>query len=85
MQQDFLYEPICNAAGCQLTVTVLADRDYLREEMCADASSAGFRVLDSCSLEEYAQGPCPSGHFHNDGGARQRLWMSFDVRSTDSR
>ena len=57
MQQDFLYEPICNAAGCQLTVTVLADRDYLREEMCADASSAGFRVLDSCSLEEYAQGP----------------------------
>ena len=57
MQDDFLYEPVCDAAGCQLSVTVLADRDHVRAEMRADAASAGFRILDSCSLEEYAQGP----------------------------
>lgn len=57
MQEDFLYEPVCDAAGCQLTVTVLADRDHIRAEMREDAAAAGFRILDSCSLEEYAQGP----------------------------
>ena len=57
MQEDFLYEPVCDAAGCQLTVTVLADRDHVRAEMSQDASAAGFRILESCSLEEYAQGP----------------------------
>ena len=57
MQEDFLYEPVCDAAGCQLSVTVLADRDHVRAEMREDAASAGFRILDSCSLEEYAQGP----------------------------
>ncbi|MBX7483319.1 hypothetical protein K3174_12330 [Qipengyuania sp. 6D47A] len=56
MQEDFLYEPVCDAAGCQLTVTVLADRDHVRAEMREDALAAGFRVLESCSLEEYAQG-----------------------------
>ena len=46
-----------DAAGCQLSVTVLADRDHIRAEMREDALAAGFRVRECCSLEEYAQGP----------------------------
>ncbi|MBO6525814.1 winged helix DNA-binding protein [Erythrobacter sp.] len=57
MQANFNYEPVCDAAGCQLSVTVLADRDHVRAEMREDALAAGFRILDCCSLEEYAQGP----------------------------
>lgn len=38
-------------------MTVLADRDHVRAEMRDDAEAAGFRVLECCSLEEYAQGP----------------------------
>jgi len=57
MQANFDYEPVRNAAGCQLSVTVLADRDHIRAEMREDALAAGFRVRECCSLEEYAQGP----------------------------
>lgn len=57
MQANFDYEPVCDAAGCQLSVTVLADRDHIRAEMREDALAAGFRVRECCSLEEYAQGP----------------------------
>lgn len=57
MQADFHYEPVRDAAGCQLSVTVLADRDHVRGEMREDALAAGFRVRECCSLEEYAQGP----------------------------
>lgn len=57
MQANFDYEPVRDASGSQLTVTVLADRDHVRTEMHEDALAAGFRVLDCCSLEEYAQGP----------------------------
>ena len=38
-------------------MTVLADRDHVRAEMREDALAAGFRLLECCSLEEYAQGP----------------------------
>ena len=57
MQANFDYEPVRNAAGCQLSVTVLANRDHIRAEMREDALAAGFRVRECCSLEEYAQGP----------------------------
>ena len=57
MQANFDYEPVRDAAGCQLSVTVLADRDHIRAEMREDALAAGFRVRECCSLEEYAQGP----------------------------
>lgn len=57
MQEDFEYGAVRDGAGCQLSVTILADRDRVRTEMEEDAAAAGFRVLDSCSLEEYAQGP----------------------------
>ena len=57
MQANFDYEPMLDAAGCQLSVTVLADRDHIRAEMREDALAAGFRVRECCSLEEYAQGP----------------------------
>jgi len=56
MQADFQYEPAQDAAGCQLGVTVLADRAYIRGELRDDAEAAGFRVLHSCSLSDYAQG-----------------------------
>ncbi|MEE8230602.1 MAG: MarR family transcriptional regulator [Qipengyuania citrea] len=57
MQANFDYEPVRDAAGCQLSVTVLADRDHIRAEMREDELAAGFRVRECCSLEEYAQGP----------------------------
>ena len=57
MQANFDYEPVRDAAGCQLSVTLLADRDHIRAEMREDALAAGFRVRECCSLEEYAQGP----------------------------
>ena len=57
MQANFDYEPVRDAAGCRLSVTVLADRDHIRAEMREDALAAGFRVRECCSLEEYAQGP----------------------------
>ncbi len=57
MQANFDYEPARDAVGCQLSVTVLADRDHIRAEMREDALAAGFRVRECCSLEEYAQGP----------------------------
>ena len=57
MEADFQYEPVRDAAGCQLAVTVLADRAHIRAEMREDAAAAGFRIRECCSLEEYAQGP----------------------------
>ena len=57
MQDNFEYETARDGGGCQLSVTVLADRDHIRAEMEEDSRAAGFRVLDCCSLEEYAQGP----------------------------
>jgi hypothetical protein len=56
MQADFSYEPVCNSAGCQIGVTVLADRAHIRGELRDDAEAAGFRVLHSMSLAEYANG-----------------------------
>ncbi len=57
MQANFDYEPVRDAAGCQLSVTVLADRDHIRAEMREDELAAGFRVRECCRLEDYAQGP----------------------------
>ena len=56
MQADFLYETAEDGAGCQLGVTVLADRAHIRGELRDDAEAAGFRILHSCSLEDYARG-----------------------------
>lgn len=56
MQANFQYEPAQDGAGCQLGVTVLADRAHVRGELRDDAEAAGFRILHSCSLAEYAQG-----------------------------
>ncbi len=57
MQEDFSYEPVCDAAGCQLGVTVLADRAHVRAQLRDDAEAAGFRILTSASLQDYAAGP----------------------------
>ena len=57
MQANFSYEPVSDSSGNRLSVTVLADRDHVRAEMREDALAAGFRLLECCSLEEYAQGP----------------------------
>ena len=54
--QDFAYEPVYDGAGCQLTVTILADRETVRGEMRADAEGAGFRVLECCGLDEFGSG-----------------------------
>ncbi|UOR15494.1 MarR family transcriptional regulator [Qipengyuania aquimaris] len=56
MQADFSYEPVRDGAGCQLAVTILADRDAVRAQMREDAELAGYRVLECCSLEEFASG-----------------------------
>ena len=56
MQADFTYEPVYDGAGCQLAVTILADRDELRKELRENAETAGFRVLECCSLEEFSTG-----------------------------
>ena len=56
MQADFHYEPVCDGAGMQLGVTILADRDHVRGQMRDDAVAAGFRVLECCGFDEYASG-----------------------------
>lgn len=56
MQSDFTYEPVYDAAGFQLAVTILADRDTVRTELREDAEAAGFRVLECCSFEEFTTG-----------------------------
>ena len=56
MQADFSYDPVCDGAGCQLGVTIIADRDGLRAQMRDDAEAAGFRVIESCGLDEFASG-----------------------------
>lgn len=56
MQPDFTYEPVYDGAGCQLGVTILADRAGVRDEMREDALVAGFRVIECCSLDEFASG-----------------------------
>lgn len=57
MQADFSYEPVRDGAGCQLAVTILADREGLRDQLREDATGAGFRVMECCTLEEFASGP----------------------------
>lgn len=57
MQADFAYDPVYDGAGCQLGVVILANRDAVRAEMRDDAEIAGFKVLECCSLEEFASGP----------------------------
>ena len=56
MHSDFTYQPVYDGAGCQLAVTILGDRAAVRDEMQDDALAAGFRVLECCSLEEFASG-----------------------------
>ncbi|MBX7526162.1 MarR family winged helix-turn-helix transcriptional regulator [Qipengyuania vesicularis] len=56
MHSDFTYQPVYDGAGCQLAVTILGDRAAERDEMQDDALAAGFRVLECCSLEEFASG-----------------------------
>ena len=56
MQADFAYEPVYDGAGMQLSVSVLADRDAVRDQMRCDAEAAGFRVLQCCGLDEFGSG-----------------------------
>ena len=56
MQADFSYDAVCDGAGLQLSVTILADRDDLRGQMREDAQAAGFRVRECCGLDEFASG-----------------------------
>ena len=56
MQADFAYEPVYDGAGMQLSVSVLADRSAVRDQMRCDAEAAGFRVLECCGLDEFGSG-----------------------------
>lgn len=56
MQADFSYEAACDGAGCQLGVTILADRERIRSQMRDDAEAAGFRIMECCGLDEYGSG-----------------------------
>lgn len=56
MQADFAYEPVRDGAGMQLLVTILADRDMLRNQMRDDAETAGFRVIECCGFDEFCSG-----------------------------
>ena len=56
MQADFSYEAACDGAGCQLGVTILADRERIRSQMRDDAEAAGFRILECCGLDEFGSG-----------------------------
>lgn len=55
MQADFSYQAVHDAAGFQLSVTVLADRPHIRAEIRDDAEGAGFRIAHCCSLAEFAE------------------------------
>ena len=56
MQADFSYGPAHDAVGFQLSVTILADRASVREDLRDDALEAGFRVRLCGSFKEYAEG-----------------------------
>lgn len=56
MQADFSYEPVFNTAGFQLAITILADQELVRGQLREDAVAAGFRILECCSLDEFASG-----------------------------
>ncbi len=56
MQADFSYEPVFDSAGFQLAITILADREPVRGQLREDAEAAGFRILECCSLDEFAFG-----------------------------
>jgi len=56
MQADFSYEPVFDSAGFQLAITILADRELVRGQLREDAEAAGFRILECCSLDEFASG-----------------------------
>ena len=56
MQADFSYGRVEDGGGCQLAVTVLADRPHIRAEMGEDALAAGFRVAHSLALDEFLGG-----------------------------
>ncbi|TMM48844.1 winged helix DNA-binding protein [Qipengyuania marisflavi] len=55
MQADFAYQAAQDSAGCQLAVTIIADRELIRAQLHDDAEAAGFRVIECCTLEDYAQ------------------------------
>ena len=54
MQADFSYDPVRDAAGCQLSVTLIADRAAMREELKDDALQSGFRIRTCASFADYA-------------------------------
>ena len=56
MQADFSYEPVFDSAGFQLAITILADREPVRGQLREDAEAAGFRILECCTLDEFASG-----------------------------
>lgn len=56
MQADFSYEPVHDAAGCRLSVTILADRAHVRAQMRDDAEMAGFSIRCCGELADFAQG-----------------------------
>lgn len=56
MQADFSYDSAGSSAGFQLSVTILADRPVVREDMREDVLEAGFRVRSCVGLTEYADG-----------------------------
>jgi hypothetical protein len=56
MQANFDYEPVRDAAGCQLSVTVLADRDHIRAEIREDALAAGSGCANAAASKNMRRG-----------------------------
>jgi hypothetical protein len=56
-QANFAYaEPTSDAAGLPLTLSVLADRPHLRDEMRDGALAAGFRVIQAAEVASLLEG-----------------------------
>lgn len=55
-QADFAYDAPSDAAGLPVTVSVFADRSYMRDQVCDDLRSAGFRIGRSGNIDALLNG-----------------------------
>ncbi|WFL77941.1 winged helix DNA-binding protein [Altererythrobacter arenosus] len=55
-QADFSYDAPGDAAGLPVSVSVFADRPYLRDQVCDDLRSAGFRIGRNGSIAALLKG-----------------------------
>ena len=50
-QTDLAYEPVCDAAGLPISVSIFADRPHVLGEWREDAAMAGLRIAHAAGLE----------------------------------